>query len=318
MKKWPALFSMMLAVSIFFAGCAKGTDTAEKKKDSNDTLQVYTTIFPLKDFAEKIGGKHVKAESIYPAGADAHTYEPTQKQMVSIAKSDLFLYSGAELEPFAEDMEKSLKKENVKVVDSSKGVSLIKFAGEEHEDEHDHGKEEHHHDMDPHIWLDPTNAIKQAENIKNALVELQPANKAEFEKNFEKLKTKLEDLDAQFKDVAKNAKTKEILVSHAAYGYWEHHYGFKQIPIAGISSSEEPSQKELAAVAKTAKDHNLKYILFETFATPKVAEVVQKETGTKILRLNHLSTISDKDVKDKKDFFDLMEENIKALKTATN
>ncbi|MGG0187679.1 metal ABC transporter substrate-binding protein [Bacillus rhizoplanae] len=312
MKKKSLIFSFILIFTLIFAGCSKQNNTANKK---DDKLSVYTTIFPLADFAKKIGGDYVNVTAIYPPGADSHTYEPTQKQTVQVAKADLFVYNGAGLEPFAEKMEKTLKNENVKIVNASKGIELRSSTEEEHEEDH---KEEHHHDKDPHVWLDPTLAMKQAETIKNALVELQPEHKEEFEKNFAALQKKFTDLDSQFKEVADHAKTKEILVSHAAYGYWEQRYGFKQIPIAGISASDEPSQKELASIASTAKEHGLKYILFETFSTPKVAEVIQKETGTKILRLNHLATISDDDAKKNKDYFTLMEENINTLKEATN
>ncbi|WP_020060974.1 metal ABC transporter substrate-binding protein [Bacillus sp. 123MFChir2] len=312
MKKKAIIFSFVLMFTLIFAGCSNKDNTANKK---NGKLSVYTTIFPLADFAKKIGGDYVEVTAIYPPGADSHTYEPSQKQTVQVAKSDLFVYNGAELEPFAEKMEKALKNENVKVVNASKSIELRASTEDEHEEGH---KEEHHHDEDPHVFLDPTLAMKQAEAIKNALVELQPEHKEEFEKNFAALQTKFTSLDNQFKEVVDHAKTKEILVSHAAYGYWEQRYGLKQIPVAGISASDEPSQKTLASITTTAKEHGLKYILFETFSTPKVAEVIQKETGTKILRLNHLATISDDDAKKNKDYFTLMEENINTLKEATN
>ncbi|MGG0458426.1 metal ABC transporter substrate-binding protein [Bacillus mycoides] len=316
MPKKLALFSFILIFTLIFAGCSNNKEGAAKK---DGKLSVYTTIFTLADFAKKIGGDYVNVETIYPPGADSHTFEPSQKQTVQVAKADLFVYNGAELEPFAEKMEKSLKKENVKIVNASKDIELRTSSEEE---QHDHGdghkEDEHHHDKDPHVWIDPTLAMKQAEKIKNALVELQPEHKKEFEKNFAALQTKFTDLDDQFKAVVANAKTKEILVSHAAYGYWEQRYGLKQIPIAGISASDEPSQKQLADITKTVKEHDLKYILFETFSTPKVASVIQKETGTKVLRLNHLATISEDDAKNNKDYFTLMEENVNTLKEATN
>ncbi|HDX9580383.1 TPA: zinc ABC transporter substrate-binding protein [Bacillus pseudomycoides] len=310
MKKRSIIFSLVLMFTFLFAGCSNKDNTANRK---NGKLSVYTTIFPLADFAKKIGGDYVEVTAIYPPGADSHTYEPSQKQTVQVAKADLFVYNGAGLEPFAEKMEKALKNENVKVLNASKGIELRAST----EDEHEEGHKEDHHDKDPHLWLDPTLAMKQAEAIKNALVDLQPEHKAEFEKNFASLQTKFTSLDNQLKEVADHAKTKEILVSHAAYGYWEQRYGLKQIPIAGISASDEPSQKTLASITATAKEHGLRYILFETFSTPKVAEVIQKETGTKILRLNHLATISDDDAKKNKDYFTLMEENINTLKEAT-
>lgn len=320
MKKRGILFSFVLILTLIFAGCSNNEKTT---KEQDGKLSVYTTIFPLADFTQKIGGDYVNVETIYPPGADSHNYEPSQKQTVQVAKADLFVYNGVELEPFAKKMEKTLEKENVKIVNASADLQLpTSEEHHEHEEghnhEHDHGEDGHHHDQDPHVWLDPTLAMQQAEKIKDALVELQPEHKDEFEKNFATLQTKFTDLDAQFKEVSNNAKTKEILVSHAAYGYWEERYGFKQIPIAGISSSEEPSQKELASISKTAKEHGLQYILFETFSTPKVAEVIQKETGTEILRLHHLATVAEDDIKQKKDYFTLMEENINTLKKATN
>ena len=78
---------------------------------------------------------------------------------------------------------KTLQKENVKIVNASKGIELRASTEEEHHDHGDgHKEDEHHHDKDPHVWLDPTLAMKQAEKIKNALVELQPEHKQEFEK----------------------------------------------------------------------------------------------------------------------------------------
>lgn len=314
MKKRGILFSFVLILTLIFTGCSKNEKTEAEQEGK---LSVYTTIFPLADFAQKIGGDYVHVETIYPPGADSHTYEPSQKQTVEVAKADLFVYNGLGLEPFAEKLEKTLKDENVKIINASKGLELP--ASKDHEHEHGHSdKENGHHNQDPHVWLDPTLAMQQAEKIKDALVELQPEHKEEFEKNFAALQTKFLDLDEQFKEVANNAKTKEILVSHAAYGYWEERYGFEQIPVAGISSSEEPSQKELADLTKTVQEHGLHYILYETFSTPKVAEVIQKETGAKVLRLNHLATVSEEDIKQNKDYFTLMEENINVLKEATS
>ncbi|MBO9128160.1 metal ABC transporter substrate-binding protein [Bacillus sp. 165] len=315
MKKLSILATIFMVLTIFFSGCAKGNNSAENKEKAEGKLKVYTTIFPLKDFTKKIGGEYVDVESIYPPGVDSHTFEASQKQVVDIAKSNLFIYSSKEMESFATKIEESVKNEEVKVVDSSKGIEMIKFEGDEHE--HDH-EGETAHDKDPHTWLDPILAIQQAENVKNALVELKPEAKKEFEQNFAALKAELEDLDTEFKDTVSNAKTKYILVSHAAYGYWQNRYGIEQIPVAGLSASQEPSQKDLAGVVKEAKEHKLKYILFETFATPKVADVVRKEAGLEILRLNHLATISDEDAKQKKDYITLMKENIEVLKKALN
>ncbi|MGM9985663.1 MAG: metal ABC transporter solute-binding protein, Zn/Mn family [Bacillaceae bacterium] len=319
MKKYLSILVSLFAFAIIMTGCS--SDNKEAKSISKDEkINVYTTIFPLEDFTKKIGGDHVKVTGIYPPGVDSHTYEPTTKTIINIAKADLFIYNGLELEAFAKKVADTVKNEPVLVLNASKGIEAIEeeHHHEEHADDHETEGDNHHHDVDPHVWFDPMLALKQAEAIKDELVKLKPSAKADFEKNFDALKEQFVSLDKELTDVVANAKRKEILVSHAAYGYWENHYGIKQIAIAGLSSSQEPSQKELANIVKIAQEHGIKYILFETFSTPKVADIVQKETNTTVLRLNHIATITDEDRQQGKDYFQLMQENIDLLKKAMN
>lgn len=313
MKLKLSIFASLLAIMTIFAGCSNSSNTPRTIGET-DKINVYATIFPLEDFAKKIGGEHVEVTGIYPAGVDSHNYEPTTKTIINIAKADLFVYNGLELEAFADKVIQTVKNEPVTILNASTNIEAIEGDNhdeEEHDDAHDHA-----HDVDPHVWFDPTLAMQQAENIRDALIKLKPSATADFEKNFEQLKVQFMDLDQQLKDVVANAKNKEILVSHAAYGYWEHHYGIHQLAVAGLSSSQEPSQKELANIVKTVQEHGIKYILMETFSTPKVADIVQEATNTTVLRLNHIATITEEDRKEGKDYFTLMKENIAILKQA--
>ncbi|GGE76258.1 metal ABC transporter substrate-binding protein [Priestia taiwanensis] len=327
-KKIIGMFALLFVMATFFTACS---DT-EKTSGNTDKVTVYTTIFPLEDLTNKIGGDFVEVKSVYPPGADSHTYEPTQKTMVDIAKSDLFIYNGAGMEGFADKVTDILKNEDTKVIVASDGVDLLKSSdhhhGHEHGEEghdHNHGKEEekeeHNHDhgdVDPHLWFDPVAMQKVAENIKNGLVAAMPSQEETFNKNYEDVLAKLQKLDADYKAMVDSAAHKEILVSHAAYGYYEKRYGIKQIPITGISASQEPSQKQLTEIVQLAKEHQLDTILFETLATPKVAEVVKKEIGADSLTLNHIATILEEDKKNNKDYFSLMYENLEILKKAMN
>ncbi len=312
-------FIVLFLITIFIlAGCRE--NAAQDNKKSKDTLTVYTTIFPIEDFTKKIGGKHVEVKSVYPAGADAHTYEPTMKTMMDIADSDLLIFNGGGLESFIGKMESSLKNEKVVKVEASEGVQLLsseeQHGNEEHEHE-EHGHDDgHHHDKDPHIWIDPENATIMAENIKNALSEEMPSAKKDFEKNYQDLKAKLQQLDIDLRTVIESADRKEILVSHAAYGYWGHRYGLEQISITGISSENEPSQKQLQGIIETAKKHHMKYIIYDQNPVTKVVDTIQKETGTKPLTLHNLEYITEKDKQDKEDYFSIMDKNIETLKKA--
>ncbi|MCR2822091.1 metal ABC transporter solute-binding protein, Zn/Mn family [Lederbergia panacisoli] len=309
MKKNSIILAILLLTATFISGC--NTISPQKQKQSaNKTLTIFTTIYPIEDFTKKIGGNHVEVKSVYPAGADAHTFEPTMRAMMDIADADLFIYNGAGLEPFIDKTKKSITKENVTIVEASKGIELLS----RHDDD-DHDSDHHHHDKDPHIWLDPINSIEMAENIKDALTEEMPSAKDDFEKNFQDVKEKLEQLDQELQKTVESADHKEILVSHASYGYWEHRYGLEQISISGLSPENEPSQKQLQAIIETAKEHQISYIIYDQNPVTKVADVVKKETGTTPVTLHNLEYITENDLKNNDDYFSIMNKNIETLKT---
>jgi zinc transport system substrate-binding protein len=322
-KKW----AVIAALSLALAACSNEEDTtAPSSEESGDNkLTVYTTIYPLEYFAERIGGDTVNVESIMPAGADEHTYEPTTKTIMELAEADLFLYNGLNLEPFAEKAKETLAGEDVKIVNVGDHVDagVGGHEGHSHEaTEDDHAPDEtaadghDHGGVDPHIWINPMLAVEMASVVKDELVMLSPDGKETYDKNFDMLKADLKTLDEDFHTVVDAAGKKEILVSHAAYGYWEESYGIEQLSIAGLSSTEEPSQKELKEIADTATKHGIKYVIFEQNITPKVAKVIQNEIDADSLRLHNLSTLTEKDIENGEDYISIMEQNIKTLKTA--
>ncbi|WP_243291128.1 zinc ABC transporter substrate-binding protein [Bacillus sp. FJAT-47783] len=321
-------FSLFLPIMFIVIAGLIGCSSDSTSTDTEDSIQIYTTIFPLEDFTKKIGGDHVSVKSVYPPSADAHTYEPSTKQMVELAEADLFIYTGIGLEGFAEKAHETLEAENVPILKAGEGISLQKSTHDhEHEGEHaeenahdhEHGeedKDDHAHDVDPHIWLDPILAEQLAENIKNKLVELKPEAAEEFENNFKELQNQFHDLDTEMKEVIHQAEQKEIVVSHAAYGYWEKRYGLKQISISGLSPTEEPSQKELANIIELAKEHNIQYVIFEQNVSNKVADIVQRELHAKTLTFHNLESITEEQYNSGEDYFSLMNENIETLRTA--
>ena len=327
-------------MSMFLIGCSNTEESVNSSNESSDTIKVFTTIFPLEDFTKKIGGEHVSVTSVFPAGADAHTYEPSTKQMVEMANGDLFIYTGIGLEGFAEKAHETLENENVKILKAGENLDLLshnhehaheeeEHANEEehaHEDEHAHEEEQvneeenhhHDHDKDPHVWLDPILAEQVAENIKNTLIELKPDAQEDFEKNFQALVEQFHSLDAEMNAIVEKAERKEIVVSHAAYGYWEERYGIEQISISGLSPTEEPSQKELAHIIEKAQEYNIKYVIFENNVSSNVANIVQSELNAEALTLHNLESITEEQMEEGKDYFDIMKENIETLKKALN
>lgn len=287
--------------------------TSDLKKN-DDALLIYTSIYPLEYIVSEIAEDKAVATSIYPPGVDAHTYEPTSREITQLADGDAFIYIGAGMEGFSEVMADALHNQPIEFVEIGQHQELFTTTTlDEMHDEHDHGS-----DLDPHIWLDPKRMIQMAEMITNELIELQPEHKEYFSENLSSFSEEMTVLDEQFAATLSGKSQKEILVSHAAYGYWELRYGISQIAISGLSSSDEPSQKELTSVAKLAKEKNLKYIVFDQTGANRVATILQDYIAADPLYIHNLEVLTEEDVKNGEDYYSLMEKNIQALDKATN
>ena len=326
MKKFFLFSCFILLISTFLTACGEDSrKQANSTSKNSNQLTVYTTVYPLQYFAEEIGGDSVVVETIYPPGSDEHTFDPSQQDMIALADSDLFFYVGLGLEGFVDKAKSSLQNEEVTMV--ATGDSLLateafatstEHSEEHHEDDHEtHSAHDGHNhgDIDPHVWIDPVYAKEMANSIKNALIAEFPEKEEEFTNNYQSLAQKLDTLNEQFTEVINGAENKDIIVSHAAYGYWESRYGLEQISVSGLSTSSEPSQKDLEKIIETAKEKNINYIFFEQNVSSKITEIVQNEIGAEALILHNLSTRTDEDIKKNRDYFTIMEDNLQSLKT---
>jgi zinc transport system substrate-binding protein len=334
MKISTLMSTSVLTLSLLLTGCGSKEVVKTGENKERNSLIVYTTIYPLEDFTKKIGGSYVEVQSIYPPNVDAHSYEPSTKDMINLADSDLFIYTGVGIEGFAEKATEALEKEDVQVLKAADGIDLIESTDDNHHDDEEghsdenegehtesenHEGEEHNHgDVDPHVWLDPVLSISLANNIKNSLSKLMPEHAAEFETNFKQLKSELEKLDKEFKTTIESSKTKNLLVSHAAYGYWEKRYGIETIAISGLSPTQEPTQKELQAIIEESTEHNIHYVIFEQNVSPKIAKIIQEEIGAKALTLHNLEAVTEENIKQNDDYFSIMRKNLETIKTVLN
>jgi zinc transport system substrate-binding protein len=311
-----------LITVILLAGCGNGGDAVQK--NNKDTLTIYTTVFPLQYFAARIAGEHAEVHTIYPPGADEHSFEPSQKDMIALAESDLFFYIGLGLEGFVNKAKSTLENENVQMIAAARNIHPENSQESGHEEHEEHEEQEenedahNHGDVDPHVWLDPIYAKELAKSIKDALSKQKPDLSTEFDQNYNVLIGELDKLDQNFKETASNAKLNKIIVSHAAFGYWESRYGIEQISIAGMSTSSEPTQKDMEKIIATINKYNIHYILVEQNVTSKLAETIAAETDAELLKVHNLSTLTDKDIKNKETYFTLMEQNLKTLEKAMN
>lgn len=272
-------------------------------EEAKDKLIIYTSIYPLQFLTESIINDLGHVKSIYPPGVDAHTYEPTLKEMTAIAKGDVFIFLGGGMEVFSEKVAQSLESQNAHLIEIGNHRDLFSFDNDS--------------DYDPHIWLDPLRMIEMGQIIKDELIHLNPENTHIFDQNYELLVEDLISLDEHFINTLRGASTKEIIVSHAAYQYWEERYGIKQIPISGITSTDEPSQKELVQIVKNIKEKNLKYIIFDQTGEHRLSTIIQNHTKTKKRTIHDLEVLTENDINNNENYLTIMEKNLQTLYDVT-
>lgn len=277
----------------------------QRNKLSNTHIPlVVTSFYPLYFFASQIAGNLINVQNITPAGAEPHEYEPTPKDVANIEQSKLLLLNGGGFEPWGERMKTELDPSKVKVI--AVGESFI------NQQVNEDGMEV----KDPHIWLSPKLAGKEAQVIMQALKNVDSAHAATYQKNGLALISKLQHLDETYTIGLKDCKSVEIMTSHAAFGYLATSYGLRQTAISGLSPDEEPSLKQLAELLNLAKSRRIKVIFFEKLASPKLAETVAGEIGAKTLILDPIEGVSEEDMKNGKDYFTIMNENLQNLRVA--
>lgn len=298
-----ALLSVITMISA--VACSSGNNTAK----DNGKINVYTTVFPIYDFTRNIGKDKININYVVPPGVEPHDYEITPKLMKDIQNADLLIKNGLGLDSFAD----KIKSENkLQIVDASEGIKPLTYDEEQnHENE---GNNSHNHGQyDPHVWLNVDLAMKECENIKNALIKADEKNKDYYEKNYNEYIEKLKKLKSDYDENLKDKKNKSIIVSHGAYGYLCDEYKINQISITGISPNQEPSLSKISEIANYAKKNNIKYILFDGLVNPNVAKTIADEANIKTTVLYSIDNISKKDFDNNKDYISLMNKNLETL-----
>ena len=281
-----------------------------------EQCSVMTTIFPLTDFAQAVGGDRVKVTQLLPPGAEAHTWEPKPSDIVKLSRADVFLYIGSEMEPWVAGILKTIENPKLVITEASQGLPLLRA------DQTDAGGEKHHHSnesthgrFDPHIWLNFDYDRNIVDKITAGLSKRDPEGILYYRRNAEAYKAKLRDIDLRYRKEFGGCSSKEIILgSHAAFAYLAQQYGLTQVPLYGISPNAEPTPKKMAEVITLAKKYRARAIYYEELVSDKLAKTIANEVGAKTLVLSTGENLTQKQIEAKVTFLDLMEQNLENLK----
>jgi zinc transport system substrate-binding protein len=303
-------FFLALALSltiIFSISCQmKKEPSAGQKK-----LYIITTLFPLYDFARNIAGVKAQVTLLLPPGVEPHSFEPKPGDMLRINNADVFIYTGKFMEPWVENILKGVNLKKLVVIDTSNGITL----NEEKEDEKDLHDKHGHGKIDPHIWLNLSNASKIVDNILTGVIKKDVGNSDYYTKNAEVYKAKLNGMDAKYRETLTTCKKDTFIHGgHFAFGYLARRYGLQYIAAYHGSPDAEPTPKRIIELKNKLKQYDIKYIYYEELILPKVSKVISRETGAAMLKLHGAHNVSKEDMDKGITFLNIMEENLQNLK----
>lgn len=331
MKKQVTLLAAVLLFLVACTGCGKTdrearTDSSGgNQMDQDRKLQVVSSFYPMYDFAKKIGGDYAEVKNLVPSGMEPHDWEPGAQDLVALERADLFVYNGAGMEHWTEDVLNALDNQDLVVVEAAKDLELLQseesgqgHGGHSHNHSHSLGQGDSEHSVDPHVWLDPEKAKQEMKAILDGFVQADPEHAEYYRKNYEAYAGQFDGLDENYREVLQQVKNKELITAHEAFGYLCHAYGLEQQGIEGVVSDSEPDASRMEEIIQFAREHEVKTIFFEKLVSPKVAETIADEVGAKTAVLDTLEGLDQEDLEKGEDYFSVMERNLKTLEQALN
>lgn len=268
---------IVLIITLTAALSACGSGSASSGKN-----RVVASFYPLAYAAERIGGARVAVDNLTPAGAEPHDLELTAKAVGRIESAATVLFLGHGFQPAVSD-----------AVDQAAGDAVDVLSGLPL------------HRSDPHVWLDPILFAHVAERIGRAL-HASPAP----------LVRDLRRLDGEYRHGLALCARKDIVTSHAAFGYLARRYGLRQVAITGLTPEAEPAPRQLSKVVRLVERTHATTVFFETLVSPRLADTVAREVGAKTAVLDPIEGLT-RDEQDRgDDYFTVMRRNLAALRKA--
>jgi ABC-type Zn uptake system ZnuABC Zn-binding protein ZnuA len=287
----------ILLLAILVSGC--GWQSASVAQNGAPLVLTSTTI--LADVTRSIAGDRLQVESLLPSGSDPHSYQPTPQDAARVSESKLIIINGAGYEQFLNSLLENTGGETT-VVEASSGISRGEEAGS----------------IDPHMWLDPNNMIVYAENIREALIQLDPEGEAVYKSNADNYIAQLKALDMWIEEqTGQIAPDKRLLITnHESLGYFAKRYGFTVAGsvIKSFSSDASPSAQQLAALIDEIRASGAPAIFLDAADSATFAHQIASETGVKVITDLHLESLTDGPPAD--NYIDLMKYNVAQIVNA--
>jgi manganese/zinc/iron transport system substrate-binding protein len=262
MKAWAGV----LALAALLAGCARvDDDGGVRRYDGEGPVRVVATIGMIAEAAEQIGGERVEVTGLMGPGVDPHVYKATEGDVIDLAEADLVLFNGLHLEAKLSEVLERVDRRTVAVtarMPESRLLSPPEFAGLH----------------DPHVWFDVPLWTLAVERVRDALGEVDPAHRAEYERRATRYLADLRELDRYVREQAQRVPPEQrvVVTAHDAFNYFGRAYGFDVRGLQGISTASEAGTSDIQNLADFIAERQIPAIFVESSVSPRAIEAVRE------------------------------------------
>ncbi len=303
---------LRLAALLLVLAVPTGCGPSPARPPAAGGLLVVTSLYPLHDLARRLGEPSDRFVLLTPPGVEPHDWEPSPQQVALMHRADVLLTGG--LEPWLPRTRPTLPP-RVRHLDARDLLA-------------DRGTPPYPSPptaasgspsppaADPHWWLDPLSARVVTAAVADALAAARPDAAAAYRQRAAVLDRRLRRLHDGFREGLARCRRRVLVTSHAAFGHLAARYGLRQVPVAGLTPAEEPGPRRLAEIAALMAREGVDAIFVEPIAPAAAARALARETGASLVPLHPLEGLTPAEARAGADYFSVMEENLRRLRSA--
>jgi manganese/zinc/iron transport system substrate-binding protein len=252
----------ILTIALLLSACASETNNNPSGK-----LNVVTTIGMIADIVKVVGGEHVEVTGLMGPGVDPHLYKASEGDVTSLQNADVIFYNGLHLEAQMGGVLERMGDFGITTVAVTDKIDRTLL----------NAPPEFEGNYDPHVWFDVTLWMKAVEQVEETLIEVDPANRSDYEANAEAYLTELESLHQYVLDQANTipAEQRILITAHDAFNYFGRAYGFEVRGLQGISTEAQAGTADVKALADFIVEKQIPAIFVESSVPQRNVEAVQ-------------------------------------------
>ncbi len=262
------MITRRIALAVFAALVATGPAAAQAR------LKVIASFSILGDLVKNVGGERVEVGTLVGPNGNAHVYEPSPADSRRLADAAVIFVNGLGFEGWLDRLAKA-SGSKAPIVTASAGIKPRERAGDL---DHDHGR------VDPHAWQSVANVKIYIANIRDALIQADPAGQGAYAANMAAYLAKLDALEKEVKEtVAKiPADRRRLISSHDSFGYFADAYGIAFTAPQGVSTEAEASARDVARIISQIRKEKISAVFLENVTDARLIRQIARETGAKI------------------------------------